>query len=316
MGLGSSKRMFGICLFFFGYEYHRGTRCGGLLVCLACLAPAAKAEYVTCEQSMASDPADVLLYPYYTYGGKFYIYGYCSLDDEENDWLYVAWTNYTTGELLAVVPVESMFWGDWYADTHPFNLDNYYGNGLENGDVVQMDVFNGLATVGFTGFFNYEENGEADGPILTTDLNLDNGMDLGNDGAGNSNALTQDGSGNLWLVVGNDEDGYTYQPLGSTGLDPEDAVETTQYDGDWESNEDGSYTFFSAVSSANLPSGPPPSIRPAPDLPPLGVTVDITVLPSGKILIAIRNPGTGKIGAILLNPDGSYIGGGTVQPKP
>jgi hypothetical protein len=148
------------------------------------------------------------------------------------------------------------------------------------------------------------------------DLYLDSGMYLTDDGAGTSAVMTQDGSGNLWVVVGSDEDGYTYQFHSSTDLDPEDEVETTQYDGDWVDNQDGTYTYSLSGSSTTKPSGPPPSIRGPQPEPPTSVVVRTTNLPGGGLLIVIFDPATGKGGWIELNPNGNVGGSGTLKPKP
>jgi hypothetical protein len=127
----------------------------------------------------------------------------------------------------------------------------------------------------------------------STALYLDEGVYLADDGAGTSACLTQGGDGLLWVVVGNDQAGYTYQFLASTGLDQNSWVQTTQYAGDWYENEDGTYDFYPAQAGQQKPAeppliGPPVPAKPVITMPmPGGATMQI--FDDGTVNVTLAN---------------------------
>jgi hypothetical protein len=139
------------------------------------------------------------------------------------------------------------------------------------------------------------------------DLYLDSAVLLADDGAGDTAWVTQGGDGSIWLVAGNNEDGYTYQFVAGTGLDQTSWVTTTQYDGEWSQDGAGNYVFDPTGQIPNPPAAPQP-VPAGPPPPPQQPVTKSVVLPDGTVIVVgyfPDNNGGFTITISVSYPDGS-----------
>jgi hypothetical protein len=137
------------------------------------------------------------------------------------------------------------------------------------------------------------------------DLYLDSAALVADDGAGYTVWLTQAGDGGLWVVAGDNEDGYTYQFLAGTGLDQASWVATTQSAGTWDQDEDDNYVFTPTGQMPNPPAAPQPVVPVGPPPPRGSVVIGPLTLQNGTQIWISYDPATGILQIDTANPDGS-----------